>query len=150
METSLSALSHRLSLTMHSGTNTQRWHTTSIKFKWPMRGMIITEQTYSLLSSALTNAVTCRAKRIEKEDALQQQFWSKSAKANVPSPSLPSEDPIAAKAPRSVAGSIAETTNTQVLKERLDRLEVELALEREKRVKVEAELTELVTKSSGK
>ena len=36
-----------------------------------------------------------------------------------------------------------------VLKERLDRLEAELTLEREKRAKVEAELTELVTKSSG-
>lgn len=86
----------------------------------------------------------CRAKRIEKEEYLSQKFWSQANKANVPSPPLPQEETNRPRPSGSSPGSVAETVNTVVLKERLDKLESELALERERRAKVENELTELL------
>jgi hypothetical protein len=94
---------------------------------------------YNLYQVQMANAW---AKRIEKEDALAQKFWSQAAAAKIPSPPLPDEPP--GKAPGSVASSI----NTVALKDRLDKLESELALERERRAKVEAELTDLLSKQS--
>ena len=84
------------------------------------------------------------AKRIEKEDALAQKFWSQAAAAKILSShaSSPLPDDPPGKAPGSVASSI----NTVALKDRLDKLESELALERERRAKVEAELTDLLSK----
>lgn len=81
------------------------------------------------------------AKRIEKEDALAQKFWSQANAAKFPAPAQPDET-ASVKSP----GSVADSINTVALKDRLDKLESELALERERRAKVEAELTDLLSK----
>eukprot|EP00201_Polytomella_parva_P016130 CAMPEP_0175071878 /NCGR_PEP_ID=MMETSP0052_2-20121109/19528_1 /TAXON_ID=51329 ORGANISM="Polytomella parva, Strain SAG 63-3" /NCGR_SAMPLE_ID=MMETSP0052_2 /ASSEMBLY_ACC=CAM_ASM_000194 /LENGTH=107 /DNA_ID=CAMNT_0016339179 /DNA_START=89 /DNA_END=412 /DNA_ORIENTATION=- len=90
------------------------------------------------------------AQRIEKENAIAEKFWLQQANQNMKLPSSPA--PYVPDDVRSVgsyrSGSVTPsnyTSKTSYLKNRLEKLEAELAVEKERRKKVEGDLAVIKT-----